>query len=316
MSGDALALWLIYGSDPERSRQAPPPKLSLSASRYLIDLACAHGVLPAVLRKFAESHPDDQFSEVRRYAQTRRDMAAAHSLVLRAHADLLETSMQGVPGVMVKGPTFARALYPAPFLRTFTDIDLLISIDANSRVASILESLGFWLAQESSDGSERKWLSRNNTGVMVEVHTNLVHDPRMRRKCSLAYEDIASVPPAVGYLVTAALHGAIDGFRHLRQIVDVCQAARRLPRGDEGALETLLLRSRAHLALAVGLEMAFRLFREERCRELAGAVPVPVRRRRAVALMQRVIGASPYSDTSSSSAVWRRRACRALLRSA
>lgn len=91
---------------------------------------------------------------------------------------------------------------------------------------------------------EAKWVHLNNPVVLVEVHTNLVHHPDLRASLSLTYDDIQHGPetPAV-LLAIATLHGALHRFEPLRQIVDICQAARHLATGDdEAAFERVLQR--------------------------------------------------------------------------
>jgi hypothetical protein len=49
---------------------------------------------------------------------------------------------------VIKGPVFARMLYPTPELRTFTDIDVLVAPAAAPRLATLLTGRGFALADE------------------------------------------------------------------------------------------------------------------------------------------------------------------------
>jgi hypothetical protein len=105
---------------------------------------------------------------------------------------------------------------------------------------------------------------------LVEVHTNLVHDRRLRRAFSLTYQDLEGqdqTPAAL--LVVAATHGATHFFAWLRHVVDLCQAARALPIEEEGRLEALTSRTGTRFAAIVGLTLANRVMGEPRCLDIA-----------------------------------------------
>jgi hypothetical protein len=156
--------------------------------------------------------------------------------MLRTHGEALMAAAAGLPVVMVKGPVFSRTLYPSPGLRNFTDIDLLIAREAEPQFARVLEQQGFKLAEYDRDPNrqEWKWLHRDNDALMIEVHTNLVHHPQLRKAMSICYEDLAGIAETPAALLTVAVvHGALERYELLRQVVDVCQAARRVDTADE-----------------------------------------------------------------------------------
>jgi hypothetical protein len=280
-----LDRWLIHWADPLGPR-SPPPRRALSPGELgrLIEAAEAHGVLAAVLRGVAAAD-SGRNPEILQAAMDRHNAAVGFSLMLLQQADALMRHLGGVPATIVKGPVFARRLYPARTLRRFTDIDILVAGDAVPALAEPLGRLGFRLAEAhpEDEPQEWKWLHRERDDTMIEVHRNLVHAHSLRGAMSLAYADIAedelpdaSERPAT-LLVIAGVHGATHNFERLLHVTDVLQAARAVSSpGDESHLERLVRRTRARLAVVAGLDLAGRLFGEERCLALARALR-PVR---------------------------------------
>jgi hypothetical protein len=271
-----------------------------------------------VLRQFPPFQAaDGAFGNAKADALARHRSALAYSLMLRAHGEALMAAAADLPVAMVKGPVFSRTIYPAPNLRTFTDIDLLVAPDAEPQLALLLHKQGFQLAEYKRDPNrqEWKWLHRDNDAVMIEVHTNLVHHPELRAAMSVSFQDLAGIAETPAALLTVALvHGALHRFERLRQVVDICQAARQLKTvTEERRLELLLQSTGARWAAVVGLDLAFRLFAEPRCRELACGLG-PARYSRFARLL---VSPSTISSAMTSARVyhsWRRQAFRLLLK--
>ena len=310
--------WLIYCADPlPASRPTPRRELARRQSELLLALADRHGVLPAVLRHFPPLHTDPGLTAHKVEAQQRHRDALAFSLMLRTHGEAVLSSAARLPVLMVKGPVFARTIYPAPSLRTFTDIDLLVAPEAESQLAQVLAAHGFQLAKYERDPErlEWKWLNRDNEALMIEVHTNLVHHPALRAAISIQFQDLVGIAETPAALLTVAVvHGALDRFERLRQVVDVCQAARRLTGAEEEQrFETLLQRTGARLAAAVGLDLAYRLFGEPRCRDLARGLGQV----RHASLARLLIGRSAVISSMTEARFyhsWRRQGLRGLLK--
>jgi glycosyltransferase involved in cell wall biosynthesis/SAM-dependent methyltransferase len=313
----AVADWLVYCADPQGSRGTPPDRmLSSAAARELVAQAEAHGVLPAVLRHFRLFDEDPALAGIKAEAQTRCQLAFSYALMLRHYANLLMEAAADLPVVLVKGPVFARLLYPTPSLRPFTDIDLLVDPCAVSPLSELLVAQGFKLADEDPDRGEWKWLHRDNEAVMVEVQTDLVHSDSLSRALSLTHNhiaDIAETPAA--QLIVATIHGALGGhFDKLRHAVDICQAARRLTSPqDELRFEQLMGPTGARLAAKTGLTLAGHLFDEPRCFEIARALGP----HRHAGLARSLINPSVITSTMMPTRVlhsWRRSAFRELLK--
>jgi putative nucleotidyltransferase-like protein len=296
----AVGNWLVHCADP-LCRQSPPlgRALSPSQARQLVAQAEMHGVLPAVLRNFPPFQGEAAFGDVKAYALARQRPLLAYSLIV------------------VKGPIFARRLYPAPYLRTFTDIDLLVAPEAQRQVGQVLDAQGFRLAgaHDNAQRQEWKWVCRDNDALTIEVHTNLAHHPQLRAAISLTYRDLAEIAETPAALLTVGVvHGALDCFERLRHVVDICQAARILVTAEqERCFEILVERTGARLAAITALDLAFGLFAEPRCRELARELG-PARYRTVARLL---LGRSVFVSAMTSVRAlhsWRRQAFRLLLK--
>ncbi|WP_423414977.1 glycosyltransferase [Hyphomicrobium sp. B1] len=314
---DAVHRWLLHGSDPTGPLTgAPRDLLSAQGMQQLVIEGDAHGVLPILMDNIPGLKDNDDYELARNDALSRRRIGTTFSAMLRIHCDAILRAAKDLPLTVVKGQTFARVLYPKPSFRQFTDIDLLVAPDAVPAISEILAGHGFVMVEDGHDPVrlETKWLHRDNATLMVEVHTNLVHHPKLRSALSLAYEDIADGPESAAALMTiAALHGALHRFERLRQVVDICQAARHLStHKDEAQFARMLDKSGARFAAVAGLELAYSIFREPRCREIAREIGPT----RYTFLARALIGRSAVVSTMSSARLyhsWRRQLFRMML---
>ena len=314
----AVGDWLVHCADPLGSRTAPPHReLSLEEARELVVQADEHGVLPAVLRHYAPFQRDAMLADVKADALTRHRAKLTYSLMLRAHGEAVMAAAAGLPVAMVKGPVFARTIYPSAGFRNFTDIDLLVASEAEPQLARVLKEQRFELAEydRDPDRQEWKWLHRDNDALMIEVHTNLAHHPELRRAISITYEDLAGIAETPAALLTVALvHGALARYELLRQVVDVCQAARAVDTTEEERrFEALVRQTGARFAAIAGLDLGYRLFGEPRCRELARGLGSA----RYTALARLLLGRSAITSTMSGTRFlhsWRRQGFRVLLK--
>ena len=272
--------WIVHAADPLGSR-LPPPQRPLPAgdAGTLIDQAEAHGTLGALLRNFAPLGADPGFAAARDEARLRHRKNAAFTRLLARQAEALTAAAGGLPAAIVKGPVFARTLYPAGTLRCFTDIDLLVAPDALPRIAALLADHGFTCAGAGPVERPRewKWVSRANPNLLVEVHTDLIHAAHLSHAVSLPHAAIAEAPDgAAACLIVAVVHGGAHHYRRLQQVVDVCQAARALATADDEArFERMVEATGARFLAAAGLSLAARVFGEPRCHAIArGLGPV------------------------------------------
>lgn len=267
--------WLLFCADPLGPRRPQPRHpIGPDAARELAAQAEAHGVLPAVMRNFPPFADDPRFAAAAGEAGGRLRQARTLSFMLRGELEAIAGELVAMPVATVKGPVFARRIYPDPSLRTYTDIDLLAAPDAVPRLGDLLASRGFRLAEDGSASGrgEWKWQHRDNVLLMVEVQTDLVHAGSLRSSLSLTYDDLAGeTATAAGCLLIALVHGAFShAYERLQHVVDICQAARALDTADEERrFEAMVLRTGARYAAAIGLHLAASLFHEPRCTEIA-----------------------------------------------
>jgi hypothetical protein len=274
--------WLIHLADPLGTNGLPPRRsLSPDELRWMFHAAELHGVLAAVLRNGAAAHGGAENQDVLAEAMARHQDAVAFSGMLMEQAAALTRLLGNGRATIVKGPVFARRLYPARELRRYTDVDVLVDHDATLTLNQPLRELGFRLVKSLPDDEpqEWKWHHRDQSGMMIEVHRNLVHARSLRRAISLTYKDIVGeeMPEAAErpstLLTIAGVHGATHNFERLLHVTDVLQAARALTAAaDESHLERLIDRTGTRFALVAGLELAARLFGEKRCLSLARAL--------------------------------------------
>jgi len=269
-----LTDWIVYVADPLGSQFRPPRRqLPPTLCNELIEQADAHGVLGALLRNFPSFSNDPNFSVGRDIARRRHRVNTAFSLILTREADDLMACIGDLPAAVVKGPIFARALYPERSLRNFGDIDVLIAPGAIQRFNALLSDRGFFLgeANPANAPKEWKWIHRNNEQLMIEVQTDLIHAESLRRVVSLPYELIAAAPEAPATLLLIALvHGGAHHFERLQHVVDICQSARALAGpAEESRFEDLVEAANARFIAVAGLNLAGRIFREPRCTSIA-----------------------------------------------
>jgi hypothetical protein len=286
---------LLGLADPlERDRPMGFAPLRGRQLKRLLDLADRHGVLPAVVAGLGRSLDRGQVrwrdEQAAAMWQTVPDLLLSRTgmgLALRQQAREVVSAFgeAGVPVVLLKGPDFADRLYPQPSLRTFTDVDLLIPTSALDGSRRVMDRLGYRpivVAMKYDVGySEEVYHRPERSAGQVEVHTNLVNSPSLRRGLSVTFEDLqltAADPPHPSPATTiliAAVHGAAShSFDRLQLLVDLMQAVRR---GDSDAvwLKDAIARTGAATAVAMGLHLAYKLLGEGRCRDLAQRLGLP-----------------------------------------
>jgi hypothetical protein len=254
----------------------------------LVSMARRHGVLRIVKRNLGladDVHGTDLSGQLSREFDEEHLAEAGLSLLLEHHRKLIfeQFADAGVPAAVVKGPLFARKLYTHQSDRQFTDIDVLIDMGAMDQASRIIKACGFRLSQKhrfdnSARYQEYKWLldSRQDT-LLVELHTNLVHYPALRRRVSFGYAELmqsggGDPESFVALLMVAVIHASCGHkFHNLKLLVDVLQAARRI---TPDAVSTLVKVSRdlnAELEALVAISIAGALFDDRSVVDLAAS---------------------------------------------
>jgi hypothetical protein len=279
---------LLAFADPEApaavgSNMAPETLLALLVN------ADFHGVLPIMLRKLREigdHHLPKDAGLQRKLAELRDQatVATGQSMLLQYHGDRIMKALaaKGVPARIVKGPVFARKLYRQVSDRPFTDIDILVDPDSIEEANRTIAECGFDLGSDEAESrklQEFKWLEKENSSLLIELHGNLVHDTGMRRRLSLGFRELQAIDgtetdtPAA--LLTIAIVHAAGGhkFHRLQLCVDALQGVRALksPQEEARLLEAARMTG-IELELATVLNVTGRLFGAPRAIEIANRI--------------------------------------------
>ncbi|WP_192179389.1 nucleotidyltransferase family protein [Mesorhizobium amorphae] len=263
----------------------------VAANSLLALLANAefHGVLPIMLRKLQErgdAHLPQDLDLQARLADLRQKstLVTGQSMLLQYHGERIMTALAAdkIPARIVKGPVFARKLYRNVADRPFTDIDILVEPARLNDANRVIAACGFRLCSgevQSHDLQEFKWLEKENSSLLIELHGNLVHDSGMRRRLSLGFKELRAIDgdeadtPAA--LLTIAIVHASGGhkFHRLQLCVDVLQGVRVLqtPEAEARLLEAARMTG-IELELATVLDVTGRLFDAPRALELASRI--------------------------------------------
>jgi hypothetical protein len=201
------------------------------------------------------------------------------------HAEKTLTALRaaGVAAAILKGPVFARRLYAQPTLRTFTDIDILMPFEARAAASEVLQR-GTFRSQmrdyrDGKDYREDQWVLVEEPRISIEIHTDLVHNPKLRRAASVALADVINAgngdaEDATAILFVATVHGAVSHqFDRLQHLVDVALAANGAAgEVDAGRLAAAARASGLMTAVHGALVLAGAAFADARCLALASAL--------------------------------------------
>ncbi|WP_439574730.1 nucleotidyltransferase family protein [Phreatobacter sp.] len=249
----------------------------------LLELARPHGVENILWRKFGAGIDAPGGAEtIQRVGQTMlleglcRDISAA-------------LAANGVAACVVKGPVFAERLYPISGDRLFSDIDLLVDPAAMGEAIAVMERLGYVQPDKAWDNSQRdmeyKFAHPDHPTALIELHGNLVHYPRLRRRAGFGLRELLIAGDGDGrapaaLLATAIVHATLGHkLDRLQMLVDVLQATRRLPSGSLAEVANVLVRLRLGLEAAVCLSVLARLFGDRASMELSDRLPSGLRAR-------------------------------------
>jgi Uncharacterised nucleotidyltransferase len=334
--------WLLALADPEGSRaELPRQCLDAESVAWLCVQAELHGVLPAVLQQVDRLLRDEpgrflstpelnaNVSAALNPMRQRRAERAAIALFLGAESRKIPMALRaaGVEAIVLKGAEFAARLYQPPALRSFNDVDLLVRGSDWEIVSATMSRLGY-VPQETKlkhagGYSERTWEHPAIPGAMVEVHDDLVNSPTVRRGVSVRFEDLPlergvegqfRATPA-GLLIIAAVHGAAShSFDKLQHLCDLTQIVRgRSGLIDEASLRDCMLKTGADFSVALGLDLAARVFHETAAVDLLARLK-PRWPRRAARLLITPESVARSQGQRRAGASWRRQTLRQMLK--
>jgi hypothetical protein len=266
-----LAGALAYLADPEK----PAAGVHGPAGREaVLALAEPHGVDAILWRKFGGGHDGPGGREMlHRIGQA--------MLLDRFRHDITRALAAGGVGLsVVKGPVFAERLYPVRGDRLFTDIDLMVEDGAMGKAIAVMAEFGYRRCDGPESGLRRskeyKFTHPAHRNVLIELHGDMVHYPLLRRRAAFGRRELLRAGDGDGeapgaLLATAIVHATLGHkFERLIMLVDVLQAARRLPAADHRRFADTLAAMRLGLECAVCLNVTAGLFEDGAARELAG----------------------------------------------
>lgn len=265
MTSAELDTLLCSLADPEAAVVAVPAE----TVDPLLKLARDHNVLPVVTRKLATQHATAALAA----AQGELRLLVGLSMHLRGIAAKVDRYIadKQLGAVIVKGPVFARQLYPTPSDRPFTDIDIMVAPSARAPIGELLTGLGYQLflkplLDHTEQNQEEKWIQPDMDALLIEVHGNLVHYQGLRRRISFGYAEFMSsgrgdVSAGLPQFFVAVVHAALGHkFHQLRLLVDVLQAWRHLTSDEVAALPDMARQLGLALEARLCLELIAELF--------------------------------------------------------
>jgi Uncharacterised nucleotidyltransferase len=297
-TGNRLARY----SDPEGINQRSPQRPMKAATAAadgatLLRAAAAHNVLPSVARNLAQemqrapqaviAGSGDAVDALRQRLvadarQTSLGLVARNMVLADIARDMLAAAARDdVPVILVKGLDFAEACYGGLPMRAFSDIDLLVHPDAAWAVAGMLVERGFAPVAPTAKResyTERQFVcDAGEIGpLLAEVHTDLAHAPKLRRRTSLTYDTYAGAASGgvtmAARLILAGIHGSTSHlFERLQYMTDILAIVRRGV--DPAELRERVAETGSLLAVRTGLDLTGRIFDCPGCGELLAALP-------------------------------------------
>jgi Uncharacterised nucleotidyltransferase len=153
----------LVGADPgpERVERVATWNLSLVDWNEILVLAEFHGVLPLAARNLIE-HGRALPTEIERALRSAQEENLRRSLWFTAElARILQHfERRQLRAVPFKGPVLAQMLYRDAGLRSYSDLDFLISPDDFDRAKQALADIGYRPAADLTPAVERLWLRK------------------------------------------------------------------------------------------------------------------------------------------------------------
>lgn len=178
--------------------------------------------------------------------------------------DLLSVfESEGIEALVLKGPAVGVVAYGDPSLRPFGDIDILVRADRLLSAVSLMESVGYKVANGESDTSNHVTLTNDPTHV--ELHYTLFES---RHRIGLddgdLWRDVRNLPCLDGTISVLSpwhlflflcAHGAKHHWEKFRLILDLAQLSNRMTESEVGRLADLAKEAHATRILGLGAQL-------------------------------------------------------------
>lgn len=150
---DHALVALIVDAFPLTTRAVAPPPLDIEWNA-LLDRARFHGLSPLLHAALDIRPRTDTPSEI---LETLTDVHRSSALATAAKYHELDALLPALasaalPCIVLKGAALAKWLYPAPDLRPFGDVDLLVQAHDAPRLRKLLETRGYRASGELAEG--------------------------------------------------------------------------------------------------------------------------------------------------------------------
>ncbi len=288
MRSDSLDRWLIESCDPHPRPKQPGAELATSMLPSLFANALKHATLGACLNSITKwdevdfvVQDDDPLSRSKIIADYRLEhfKNIGFTLGLREveRRALQILAAKRIPCTVLKGSDFADRIYPAPSLRPFRDVDLMVHREAFVEADRALQEIGLQphmprRKYDAMDYGQISYFSEGEEQWSVELHWNIINSPSQRQQCSLVWNDLQflnqlgefgnHLMTANSLLLVAAVHACIGHrFDSLQQLCDI----RQICRGRAGTIDAANLnedcrRLRCSTSVRWALEMLVDIF--------------------------------------------------------
>ncbi len=230
---NAACVEVCRGRSPEVPEQPGIEAELVRAVRF-------HRIAPLAHVALRETRPD-----LAALLREDRDTALMHHVRVTTSLEAISKTLGDVPWVTFKGPVLSETLHPAPGLRSYGDLDILVGPTDLREACERLFAVG-WQALATQDdllnGEVTGELEIGRTGsALVDLHWSLLLSETQRRRFQVPTTDLVarSTPLMIGPVEVRTLdpvdtllhlchHAARSGAVRLVHLLDVDQAARRI----------------------------------------------------------------------------------------
>lgn len=223
-----------------------PPILVDGLARASFVPAVRHHRVAPLAHVLLRPHDPDLAAELK----PDRDAAMSKHLGTSVVLDGLHTILDGIDWAVVKGPVLSEHAHPAPGLRTYTDVDVLVAPSALRDVTARFLDAGWnvidyhdMLINPGTPG-EMHWVSPS--GMLIDLHWSVINMASTRSEFTVPTDELLArrvqLPVGLSSAWTLAdadavahvgLHAALTGAHRMLLILDVDQLARRVTDWDE-----------------------------------------------------------------------------------
>ncbi len=193
-------------------------------------------------------------------------------------AILQQFTENGIPAVPFKGPVLSQRVYGDPILRSFIDIDILVSPSDASKAVSVLSAAGYTPNVKLNAGQFHRYLKTEysieadskDRRIIVELHWELTgrytSPPFLLETFADRLEAIDLMGkrvhgmPAEELLLYLCIHGSKDGWANLESILSISELIDAEPGLDWERIFHLSKNLQCGRMLRIGLFLANDLF--------------------------------------------------------